>query len=241
MSREGLAGGASRGLVLLNFPISLVAVAIVGVLLERGASRPLGAAAIALCAVTAWPGVVDQDDLDARLVNAVPAAGVALALALTVAARPRLSLAARRPFDRARAAVAVAALLVAVPWLFAEAGFYAPDPVLSDEVPRGEKLAAVHLGHHHGTDGVLLVLCALVLSRVARSRLLWAYLSLMLVYGAANAVQDGWLEQVEKRGWTDVGLPSLLVPELSVAWVMIAAGAAAVYLLTRGARAGRAR
>ncbi len=38
-SFEGLEAGASRALVLLNFPISLVAIAIVGVLLERGANR----------------------------------------------------------------------------------------------------------------------------------------------------------------------------------------------------------
>jgi hypothetical protein len=39
VSREGPAGGLSRVLVDLNFPESLVAIAIAGVLLERGISR----------------------------------------------------------------------------------------------------------------------------------------------------------------------------------------------------------
>ena len=99
-------------------------------------------------------------------------------------------------------------LLVALPWLAAEAGFYFPgDFFFGEEVPaaRDPGLAAVHLGFHHGTGGVLLALAALVLSRPAGSRLLRAYLSLMLAYGLANAVQDGWNEQLWKRGW--VGHP----------------------------------
>ena len=58
-------------------------------------------------------------------------------------------------------------------------------------------------GHHHGLDGVLLALSALLLSRMQVTRLravVGAYLALMLAYGLANAVQDAWLEQVVKRG-----------------------------------------
>jgi hypothetical protein len=238
VSRDGLAGGLSRVLVALNFPIALAAIGVVGVLLERGAPRWLGVLAIALCAVTAWPGLVDQDDLDARLGNVVPALGVALAAGLTAWARPHASLAPPQRFDRARVLIAAVVLLGSVPWLFAEAGFHAPDPMLADEVPPGEVSAAVHLGHHHGTDGASLMLVALLLSRVARSGLLQAYLALMLVYGLANVLQDFWLEQVVKRGTTDVEVPSVLVPSVSVGWALLLAAAAAVFALTRAARPG---
>jgi hypothetical protein len=237
VSGDGLAGGLSRTLVLLNFPVALVAMAIVGVLLERGAPWIPSLLAIALCAVTAWPGVVDQDDLDARLVNAVPALGVALAAALTVSARPRARLAPQRPLDRLRVVVAVVVLVGSVPWLFAEVGFYGPGPILADEVPPGEVIAAVHLGHHHGTDGALLTVVALLLSRVAGSAPLQAYVALMFVYGLANALQDVWLEQLVKRGTTGVEIPSALVPSFSVTWAVLLALAALVFTLARAARA----
>lgn len=232
VGHDGLAGGLSRTLVVLNYPLSLAAIGIAGVLLERGAARLPGAIAIALCAVTAWRGVVDQDDLDAKLVNAVPATGVALVAALTITGRPRLALAPRRDLDPIRVVVAVALVVLAIPWLFAELGFYAPDPILADEVPAGEEIRAVHAGHHHGTDGVVLALCALLLSRVARTEKLRAYVALMFVYGVANAVQDAWLEQVVKRGWTEAEIPSLLVPELSPAWAALVLSAAALYALS---------
>jgi len=74
VSREGLAGGLSRALVVANFPLSLVAIALVLVAVDVLPRRAwlVGGPAIALCAVTAWPGVVDQADLDARPVNALP-------------------------------------------------------------------------------------------------------------------------------------------------------------------------
>ena len=241
VSVDGLAGGLGRALVLLNFPISLVAIGVVGVLLERGASSTAGVVAIALCAVTAFPDVVDQDDLDARLVNVVPALGVAIALALTVRSRPRVSFAPRRRFDWLRALAALVVVVGSIPWFFAELGFYGPDPILAEEVPAGEEIAAVHLGHHHGTDGMLLALCALLLSRVARTALLQAYVSLMFVYGVANALQDFWLEQLVKRGTTDVEIPSLLVPRASWAWLVLLATALALFLVSRATRAERAR
>ena len=89
VSHEGLAGGLGRALVLLNFPIALVAVALALVAvaaLPRSAWLVAGPA-IALSAVVAV--AVDQNDLDARWINVVPALGVALALALTVEAARR--------------------------------------------------------------------------------------------------------------------------------------------------------
>jgi hypothetical protein len=106
---------------------------------------------------------------------------------------------------------------------------------LGEEVPAGETLAAVHLGHHHGTDGALLVLTALLLSRVRPAGALrpWltCYVGLMAAYGAVNATQDVWTEQAVKRGWVDWRIPSALEPRLEVIWIavlLLAAAAAAL-------------
>jgi hypothetical protein len=189
-----------------------------------------------LCAVTALPGVVDQGDLDARWINAVPALGVALALVLTIRAvrREGASFASRARGDGLRLGLGLLLLLVALPWLAAEAGFFFPgDLFMGEEIPpvRDEGLAAVHLGVHHGTGGVLLALTALALSRAPRPRLVAAYLSLMLAYGLGNAFQDGWNEQLWKRGSVDHHVASVLRPELSVGWLVILLGAAATYAL----------
>ena len=102
---------------------------------------------------------------------------------------------------------------------------------MGEEIPpvRDEGLAAVHLGFHHGTAGVLLALAALALSRAPATRALAAYLSLMLAYGLGNAIQDGWNEQLWKRGTVDQHIESVLRPELSLGWLAILAGAAAIY------------
>jgi hypothetical protein len=228
---DDLAGGLGRTLVLLNFPLALGAIALAAL---AGGPRLLVWAAIALCAVTALPGVVDQDDLDARWINVVPALGVALALALTVAAvrRTGAEFAHRARWDRLRVVLGILLLLLALPWLAAEAGFYFPgDVFMGEELPpvRDEGIAAVHLGFHHGTAGVLLALAALALSRAPNPRPLAAYLSLMLAYGLGNAVQDGWNEQLWKRGSVDQHTESVLRPDLSVGWLTILAGAVAIY------------
>jgi len=186
--------------------------------------------------VTVVPGVVDQGDLDGRWINVVPALGVALALGLTVAAALKYGVAFAPPArgDPLRLVLGVLLPLVALPWLAAETGFYFPgDFFMGEEIPpvRDEGLAAVHLGFHHGTAGILLALAALVLSRAFRTRALAAYLSLMLAYGLGNAFQDGWNEQLWKRGTVDTHVDSVLRPELSVGWVIIVAGAVAIYAL----------
>jgi hypothetical protein len=235
-SEGGLAGGLGRALVFLNFPTALAAI---GVLLAcapalAGRARVAAGAACVLCLVVVVPGVVDQDDLDAKLVNLVPAAGVALAFALTLHAPARAALLAG---DRLRLALGIGFVVIAAPWVFAELGFYAPDPILANE--RGvagpgseETLAAVHFGHHHGTDGTLLALAALLLSRVRPlTRAASVYAALMLAYGGANALQDFSTEQVVKRGWTGHALPSFLRPQLSVAWLAMLGVAALIELL----------
>jgi hypothetical protein len=243
----GLQGGLGRALVFLNYPVALAAIATLAVSLDRLGTRrvwlvPAGVAVV-LCAMVAAPGVVDQDDLDAKPVNALPAAGVVLALALSLLALRRGGLGRLGPRlsgDVIRVAVAGVLLVAAIPWIFAELGFYAPWPFLAEEVrpePEEPAIRAVHLGRHHGMDGTLLALTALALSRtLPRLRRVWlevalaAYLSLMLVYGVANAAHDFWLEQVVKRDWTDERLPTVIRPALSVEWAVLVVAAAAIYV-----------
>ena len=249
VSRDGVAGGLSRAVVELNFPISLVAIALVLVALDVLPARAwwVGGPAIALCAVTAWPGVVDQSDLDARWVNAAPVLGVAFALGLTAAAARRsgTGFAPRLVLDAARIAIAVVALLLSIPWLAADLGFYLPEGVFIMErpglEPDGSTIAAVHLGHHHGLDGTLIVLSALLVSRprlragglgvVGR-----AYVSLAFAYGAVNLVEDTWHEQLVKRDWIDWKIPSALRPSFTPIWLVIGALAVATALVLRRER-----
>ena len=61
--------------------------------------------------------------------------------------------------------------------------------------------------------------------------------SLMLVYGVANLVQDLWHEQVVKRGWTESDIPSVTTPRLAAIWVLVLAGTGVVYALGFARRA----
>ena len=253
VSRDGLEGGLSRALTLVNFPIALVAIALalIAMAVLPAAAWWAAAPAIGLCATI--PVVVDQDDLDARWVNAIPAVGVGVAVGLTIAATRRAgaSFAPRRPWDGWRIALAVLVFLISLPWIAAELGFYFPgDLFMGEELGResdGTTIAAVHLGHHHGTDGALLVLTALLLSRVAidRSRLriaTFAYLGTMLAYGGVNLVQDGWNEQIVKRGWTDASIPSALLPGVKPIWgVVVGLAAVATLVLLREQKSYSAR
>src|SRR5262249_12822583 len=173
---------------------------------------------VALSAAVFWPRMVQQSDLDARPANAIAALGVAVALALTLieARRTPLSGWVRHRRDWIRLALAAGVLVLAVPWLAAVVGVsFAGLPVLRPLYQTGELGSqpnvpglhpAVHHGDHHGLDGVLLILTALLLSRVltaVRRRglraLLGACLSLMFCYGIGDVANDFWLEQVVKR------------------------------------------
>ena len=244
VSREGLGGGLSRALTVANFPIALGAIALVLIAVAALPAAAWWAAtpAIALCATV--PLFVDQDDLDARWGNALPALGVVLAIGLTLAAARRAgaAFAPRRPWDHWRLVLAAAVGLISLPWITAELGFHFPGDVFMGEElgskSEGTAIAAVHLGHHHGTDGALLVLTALLLSRAAIANralriVTFAYLGAMLSYGGMNFVQDAWNEQVVKRGWTDEGIPSALLPGIEPVWgvIVVLAVIATVLLL----------
>jgi hypothetical protein len=233
VSGTGLGAGFGRALVFLNFPVALAALPVIALAADRLRRAPALVAAVAaagLCAVVVRPGVVDQYDLDARWVNALPAAGVALAVAL--------SLAAGLHRERVRLRTAPALLLVlALPWLAADLGFHLDGvPVLGRIFLTGKVVgprAAVHLGHHHGMDGVLLTFAALLLVPLARGirapalrLLVGLYLGLQIAYGLANTAQDAWLEQITKRGWTTYVIPSVLHPALTLPWLGIAVAAA---------------
>jgi hypothetical protein len=43
--------------------------------------------------------------------------------------------------------------------------------------------------------------------------------------------QDGWNEQVVKRGWTATTLPNVLTPKLTVAWLGVLVAGALVHTL----------
>jgi hypothetical protein len=251
VSREGLAGGFSRALVEVNFPIALAAIALVLVALAvlPGRAWWIAGPAIALCAVTAWPGVVDQDDLDARWVNAVPALGVALALGLTVAATRRAGarFVPRLRLDPARVVLAALTLFVSIPWMSALLGFYLPEGLFIMQRPGvedGVTIAAVHLGEHHGFMGAVLLWTALLLSRPATaiggrlgavSRL---YLAVAFAYGAVNMTQDAWNEQLWKRDVVGWHIPSGLLPALEPIWLVTVGIACVAALLLRNERRG---
>ena len=245
VSREGLAGGLSRSVTLLNFPIALVAIALVLVAVAALPHSAWWAAgpSILLCGTLPW--FVDQSNLDAHWGNAVPALGVTIAAGLTTAATRRAggSFAPARPWDVARLVLVAVVLLVSLPWITADLGFHFPaDLFMGEELGRekdGTLIAAVHLGHHHGLDGALLVLTALLLSRVSIEGrvlrvLLFSYLGAMFAYGGVNCVQDAWNEQLVKRGWTDASIPSAILPSAKPIWLVVAALAVvAAFVLLR--------
>jgi hypothetical protein len=251
VSGTGIEGGLSRALVFVNFPVALAAIAVLAMLYERVSHRILVVVAALLCAVVVWPGVVRESNLDVRLINALPALGVLLALVLTfeVARRGGISRRAWRGADWVRLAVAVVLLVLAIPWLAADLGFYSNGiPVVGRLFQSGEYLPkrpglpsfapAVHHGQHHGMEGVLLVLTALLLSRrladVHRRglrNLLAAYLALMFCYGIGNIANDFWIEQVVKRGWTNWEIPNVLQPRVTIAWSVIVIAAVVLWVL----------
>ena len=256
---SGVTGGSARVLILVGWPISLAAVALIWLATDRLLGRPIerrhrrtlvgtALAATVFCATIAWPGVITQSDLDAKPSNALAAVGVTVAVALTVVAVRRRGLgphAIRGRGDRLALGLAAAFALAALPWIFANAGIYVGDVpglggvFMSKKIlpePGHPDLHAVHLGNHEGLDGWLLAFTALVLRptigqmRPTRLRpVLGAYLALMFCYGVMVAANDGWHEQIVKRGWTSHGLPNVITPGLSFGWAVLLVASAVVY------------
>ena len=249
----GFVGGAGRAFVFVSFSAALAAVAVLAIVSDRLDNRRadlVALVALALCATVAYPGVQTESHLDPKWSNTWAVVGVVLSLGLTVWAsrsgrpeRVRTTLAG----DRARLVVGGVSLFFAAPYIAAELGFFLDGiPVLgwifqtgkvTPEPGSSELHAAVHHGHHHGMDGFLLVVTALLLSRQlggmrrpVQRALTAAYLALMLVYGAANQVEDLWIEQIVKRGWTKWQIPNLLHPAASAAWAAMIAFAALFYI-----------
>jgi hypothetical protein len=253
-TNTGFVGGAGRAFVFISFSAAVAAVATLPIVTDRLANRRayfLGAVALVLCATVAYPGVQTESHLDPKWSNTFAVVGVALAVALTAWASRngrREPAHATRSGDRSRLIVGGIALFFAAPYIAAELGFFLDGvPVLGSlfitgairpEPGAGYSHAAVHHGHHHGMDGFLLLITALLLSRLVgriRQPALRAvtgfYLALMLVYGATNQVQDLWTEQIVKRGWTNWEIPNVLHPSASAAWAAMVAVAALFYFV----------
>jgi hypothetical protein len=156
-----------------------------------------------------------------------------------------------------RLAIVIVLPFLAVPWLLADLGFSLDGvSVLGIIWQTGELRSqpgveglhpAVHHGHHHGMDGVLLTVTALLLSRRTAEivgagvrRATVAFLSLMLAYGLFQMANDFWLEQIVKRKWTSWEIPDVTRPSVSVGWALIIASAIAIYAVWFGRREQRA-
>ena len=257
---SGVTGGAARVLVLLGWPISLAAIPLLLVAVDRLLGGPLtggqrhaaisaAVASVVLCATIAWPGVIKQSNLDAKWSTALAAVGVGIAAATTVAAVRRGGVGPRRPVTAGDWAGIVLLALVgvtALPWIFANVGVYVGDIPGLKAVFMSKKilpeaghphLHAVHLGNHEGLDGWLLAATALGLRRAlpgmraTRMRTVLAcYLALLLGYGVMVAANDFWHEQLVKRGTTSYMLPDVITPAATGGWAFLLAVAAVLYV-----------
>jgi hypothetical protein len=245
---SGFVGGIGRALVFVGFSPAVAALGVLPILADRLEDRRadfLALVAAAFCATVAF--VQTPSHLDPKWSNVLPVIGVVLAVALTAWAsrrgRPE-RVRTTRVGDRLRLALWLVVLLWSTPYIAAELGFHL-DGVpffgwffqtgkIAPEPGSGDLHATVHYGHHHGLDGFLLATTALLLSRLLGGMrtlrtLTAAILSLMLVYALTNTVNDLWIEQVVKRGWTHWEVPDVLQPSLSLAWAAMLLAAAVVY------------
>ncbi len=240
VSNSGIAGGVGRALVYVAFPVSLVAIALVGVtygsIVHRW-QRVAALVSVALCC-TVMTGMIDPNDLDFRPVNLLPVAGVVLAAVVTTSTRWPGVVCGRSTL------VATAVLgVLSLPWIAAHAGFSLPGRLfltkqLVTEAGEPGLVPAVHLGDHHGLYSALIVVTVLAMWRVPRGlprtagrRLVQGYLALLFAYGLVNMAQDFWGEQIATRGWTNWMIPDALEPGVSAIWALIVAGTVVAYRL----------
>ena len=216
------------------------------------AALPISGTAVAavLCATVALPGVIDQDDLDAKPVNAFAATGVVLALLLTVRGRPART--PRRPTARQDVDPSSPSLR---PWSPCHCRGSEPRSA-STSIQRPPLLGRVYLASEVRPEPGQPDLRAVRASRRApraRRRPARGDRPAPAARGAgARAtgaagrrrdvrVADGrlrrggifpgfWLEQLFKRGTTTLTLPGVLTPALSGAWAVLLVAAAVVYV-----------
>jgi hypothetical protein len=226
----GAAGALSRAVTYLNFPVALAALA----LLWPRFREPLARAAALLCAVALVPGIVRTATMEASWWNAPAALGVLVAALLTF----RRDDVPHAPLGRVRVSLLVALAVWSTPWVLAAAGVHAAwIPILrtvfrsAEPTPGDPALPSVHLGLHEGLFGAQLAATALLLSTRRLSRGLSMYLAVVFVYGIMIAAEDGWDEQIVKRGWSSWELPSVLEPRPTLAWAGLLAGAGLVHWL----------
>jgi hypothetical protein len=250
---NGLAEGAYGVLSFAGFVGALVALGVLPIIAERVRVRTvvaLAAVAGLLAATILWPGAIHETDLDTSPAHVLSALGAALTVVLTIVAARRAGTGQpwrRQPGDLARIVLGVILVGMALPWMAADLGLSLNLPGLrwlyqTDQLRAQPGVPglhqAVHDGHHHGMNGVLLAIAALVLSRgLPYVRLGWlrhvlaGYLAFLLAYGLGNTVQDFWLEQIVKRGLTSFELPMVLTPAVNWGWAAVLLIAIAVYLL----------
>jgi hypothetical protein len=253
VSNPGIDTGLKRGLAFAGFPAAPVAIAVVWLLAEQLSRRAVTLAAVAatiLGSAVFWPGAVDEADPDARPVSVLALIGVVAVIILTLAVarsfgirRPRV----RLREERARVLVTVVVFLVEIPWIAAVIGVSLDHVPVLDSMYLSDSFVdqpgvpglhpAVHAGLHHGLCGAMLVTSSIWLSRrlggmrsLGHRRLLAGYLSLLIAYGGANALQDFWLEQIVKRDLLGWQFPYMLQPRASWAFAAVIAVAALVYV-----------
>lgn len=259
----GVVSAAGRVVVLLGWPVALAAMPLMAVSVDRFLASPhsrrsaravvvASLVSIGLCLTVAWPGAQQGSHLDAKFVNVPAAVGVAIAFGVTMYVVATTGRGGRLPRTRTAVvwtAVFVAILLLSIPWLLANLGYYVGDVpglrsvFMSEQVvPETGRphLRAVHLGNHEGIDGVLLAITAVVLMRTlrlmarsGRRTALAVYLSVLFVYGLGVALADGWHEQITKRGWTAWRVPNVLHPAASWDWLAVLVLALVVWLVLR--------
>jgi N-acetylglucosamine-6-sulfatase len=252
VSKPGIDTGIGRGLAFAGFPAAPVAVAVVWLLAEHLTRRMVTVAAVTatvLASSVFWPGAVDEADPDSRPISVLALIALVAVVALTVGvarsaglSRPRLL----RQHERVRLALFGLVFLVEIPWLAALIGVSLDHVPVLNSIYLSDSFVdqpgvpglhpAVHAGLHHGLCGALLVTSGLWLSRHLRQmgsqahrRILAGYLSLLIAYGGANALQDFWLEQIVKRDLVGWQFPYMLQPKASWAFAGILAGAALIY------------
>lgn len=228
----GAAAALSRAVTYLNFPVALAALALLWPARRLLFSR----AALLLCAFALVPGVVRTSTMEAWGWNAPAAIGVVLAVPITLC-RDDFP---RAPLGRGRVIALVALTVCSIPWLLAAAGVHAKSvPIVGsvfrsvEPTPGQPGLPSVHLGLHEGLFGVQLAATALLLSVHRLSRGLSLYLAVLLVYGVMVAAEDGWSEQIVKRGWSSFSLPNVLEPRPTLAWAGLLLAAGLVHLRWR--------